>query len=208
MIDFVIRLASDERSLLIVVAAVVCWLITREKPSVHAAGGLLVFLLAFSLFVMWKYAPSYTPVDMPPLEAMTADQLREYIAERNKALNVLWRQMEMYVVGVHLTAVLYLVWVWALHIWPSHKADIMALVVVSALLGEELYSVATGNGWCRFVLETPGEWLLDHLMAEGWTPGSCSVHWGEVSDWWPIALGVAFLALASWYYTRAKKGMT
>lgn len=198
MIDYLVRFATDERSIAIAILCFVCWLITREKPSAHAVGGLFVFVAAFSLFVMWKYAPEFEKVEMLGLETATAEQLRTYIASRNEATDVLWRQMEMYVFGVHFTALLYLTWVFFL------ERELFARIIVSILWAWEAHSVATGNFWCRFVLETKGSWLVDHLMTEGWTPGSCSVHWGETNDWLPAALAVLPLLYAYVIYKRAR----
>ena len=212
MIDFVLtfgqKLATDPRSILIVVSAVVCWLFVKEKPSAHAAGGALVFVLAFSLFVMWRYAPGFEKLGEQDPETMNADELRIYIGQMREATDVLWRQMEMYVAGVHLTAGLYLAWVLVLHYCPPHLRDIMAQWIVCVLLGFEVHSLATGNFWCRFILETKGSWLVDHLMVNGRTPGSCSVHWGQTSDWWPAALAALLMLLTLVIYQRARDRMT
>ena len=209
MVDFVItfgeRLITDPRSMRIVVSAVICWLFIKEKPSAHAAGGALVFVAAFSLFVMWKYAPRFEAIGPQNLEAMNADELRVYIGQTREATDVLWRQMEMYVAGVHLTANIYLAWVLVLHYCPPHLRNLMAQWIVCVLLGFEIHSLATGNFWCRFVLETKGSWLVDHLMVNGWTPGSCSVHWSDVSDWWPAALAALFMIVGYYLYKKAKE---
>ena len=114
MIDYLATFATDERSIAIAVIGLVCWLIKREGPSVHAMGGLFVFVLVFSLFVMWRYAPTFAPTGLPDLANASRDDLLLHIAQLNGAYDVLWRQMEMYVFSVHFTALVYLSWVFFL----------------------------------------------------------------------------------------------
>ena len=209
MIDFILglleKLATDPRSQLIIVAGVICWLISREKPSRHARGGTLLLVIALSLFAIWKYAPSFEPIEMAVLEDMSADELRAYIASMKEATDVLWRVMEMYVAGIHFTLVLVLSWVLVLHYFPPHRRDLVAQMVVAIWWLAELQSLATGNIWCRFVLETKGSWLVENLMLTGKIPGSCSAHFGDWADWIRLLiLAVVPFLFVYWVFKQAK----
>lgn len=198
MIDFLDKLADDPRSLAILAIGVICWLITRERPSRHTVVALVVFFAGFALFVIWKYAPEFKKVEPFDIETMTADELRAHILVMQGAIDVLWRQMEMYIWGVHAAGLLYLSG------YLLRENEVYAKGIVGVLWLAEAVSLSMDNTWCRFVLEIEGSWLIETLMLTGGTSEACEVHWGEAATWIPHAVW-AFVALYGLFiYQRAR----